>query len=133
MPNKPEKWRLKIWCLANSVSRFVSNFDVYCGASIETIGAPKSKKGEPKMEQRVVEALLVGLEGRKHVVVMDNFFTSVELFCDLEWRGTYATGTLRRNRIGLLDFVKDQKTFKKSAQGSLEWAIHDSWKMCAVM
>jgi len=85
------------------------------------------------MGKRVVEGLLVGLEGRGHVVVMDNFFTSVELFRDLEQGGTYATGIVRSNRIGLPDFVKDQKAFKKLPQGNLKWAMHDSRKMCAVM
>jgi hypothetical protein len=31
MPNKPLKWGLKVWCLACSVSKYVWNFDFYCG------------------------------------------------------------------------------------------------------
>jgi hypothetical protein len=31
MPNKPLKWGLKVWCLAYSDSKYVWNFDFYCG------------------------------------------------------------------------------------------------------
>jgi hypothetical protein len=33
MPNKHEKWRIKVWCLADSSSKFVYNFDIYGGRS----------------------------------------------------------------------------------------------------
>jgi hypothetical protein len=135
MPKKPEKWGMKIWCLADSVTRFVYNFDVYCGASYESIGDPKSKKGEAKQGQRVVESLVGGLDDLGHVVVMDNFFSSVELFRDLERRGIYATGTIRANRIGLPHIFKNLVAFKKKTvtQGTLEWRMHDDCKMSSVM
>lgn len=87
MPKKPQKWGLKIWCLADSVTQYVSNFDVYCGASMESLDDPSSKNGEAKQGQKVVESLVCGLENRGHVVVIDNFFSSVEFFRDLEQRG----------------------------------------------
>jgi hypothetical protein len=31
MPNKPEKWGVKVWCLADSTTKFVYNFEIYCG------------------------------------------------------------------------------------------------------
>ena len=30
MPKKPKKWVLKVWCLACSISKYVSNFKIYC-------------------------------------------------------------------------------------------------------
>jgi hypothetical protein len=30
MPNKPEKWGVKVWCMADSTSKFVYNFKIYC-------------------------------------------------------------------------------------------------------
>jgi hypothetical protein len=35
MPKKPEKWGLKFWVLADSVSKFIYNFDIYCGKNLE--------------------------------------------------------------------------------------------------
>jgi hypothetical protein len=31
MPQKPQKWGIKVWCLAYSVIKFVWNFAIYCG------------------------------------------------------------------------------------------------------
>ena len=58
MPKKPKKWGMKIWCLADSITRFIYNFDVYCGASFKTIGDPKSKKGEANQGQWIIESLV---------------------------------------------------------------------------
>jgi hypothetical protein len=46
MPKKPQKWGLKVWCLADFVSRYVSKFDVYSGASLTTYGNKDLKKVE---------------------------------------------------------------------------------------
>jgi hypothetical protein len=32
LPNKPCKWGVKVWCVADSSSKYVYNFDIYCGA-----------------------------------------------------------------------------------------------------
>jgi hypothetical protein len=31
MPQKPQKWDIKIWCMACSLTKYVWNFAVYCG------------------------------------------------------------------------------------------------------
>ena len=31
MPKKPEKWGVKLWVLADLVTKYVSDFHVYCG------------------------------------------------------------------------------------------------------
>ena len=35
MPKKSHNCGIKIWCLANSTSKFVCDFDIYCGHNIE--------------------------------------------------------------------------------------------------
>jgi hypothetical protein len=35
MPKKLEKWGIKVWCLADSTSKFVFNVDIYYGKNIE--------------------------------------------------------------------------------------------------
>jgi hypothetical protein len=77
MPKKPKKWGMKIWCLADSVTRFVFNFDIYCGASFESLEDPKSKKGEGRQGQRVVESLLDGLE-----TLIEKPVRCAQLLCD---------------------------------------------------
>jgi hypothetical protein len=66
------------------------NLDVYTGAI------------EGRKEQGLAYAVVMKMMDRyfdkNHVVVMDNFFTSVPLFLDLLTKSTYACGTVRLNR-----------------------------------
>ena len=101
MPKKPTKWEIKVWCLTDSVFIYVWMFKVYCGANKEVSEIKGSKKGEAMQGANVVHRLLVGLENRGHMVVLDNFFSSISLFVDLLGKGTYTTSTVRANRIGL--------------------------------
>jgi hypothetical protein len=42
MPKKPIKWGLKLWCLACAASKFIYNFDVYCGKSSTAMEVPEA-------------------------------------------------------------------------------------------
>jgi hypothetical protein len=133
MPKKPEKWGIKVWCLADSITCYIANFDIYCGKSNSILECPQPSRVEASLGHSVVMDLTRGLEEKNHVVTMDNYFTSVGLFRDLECRGIYATGMVRSNRIGLPPDLTNTKEFKKHAQGELDWAMHESRKMCAVI
>ena len=74
MPNKPQKWRFKLWCFADAASKFVWNFSIYCGKSNNKGMAPPMARGEPALAHNVVLKLAEGLENKGHVIVMDNFF-----------------------------------------------------------
>jgi hypothetical protein len=126
MPNKPQKWGLKVWCIADAISKYVYDFAIYCGKSVEAVLQP-SVRGEPKLAHKVVLNLVDGLDGKGHVVVMDNYFSSIGLFIEMAARGIYATGTMRSNRIGIPEDFKDTKSFNRRAtQGQLEWRMHES-------
>ena len=60
---------------------------MYCGKCTSLPGEPTSKKGEPptKGGGKVVKAIV---RDRNHVVVMHNFFTSIEMFEYLHEKGT---------------------------------------------
>ena len=66
------------------------SFDVYTGA--------ESEKKDKSLPHSVVMGLMEGYLDKNHVVVMDNFFTSIPLFVNLLTRSTYACGTVRANR-----------------------------------
>jgi hypothetical protein len=40
--------------------------------------------------------------GRRHCIMMDNYFTSIEVFEELAAIGTYATKTVGVNQVGIL-------------------------------
>jgi hypothetical protein len=126
LPMKPEKWGIKIWCLADSITKYVYDFDVYMGKSNVATEGPTLPRGGGNLAQGVVLKLMDGLENEGRTVVMDNYFTSIELFQKLHVRGIYATGTIRANRMGLLEILADISTLNRSQQGSLDWRMHDS-------
>jgi hypothetical protein len=55
------------------------------------------------------------LDGKGHVVVMDNYFSIVGLFTEMASRGIYASGTMRSNRVGLSKDLKNTKSFNARA------------------
>ena len=101
MPKKPVKRGFKIWVRADSVTGYVSRFQVYSG---------KEKSSEKGLGNRVVKELTADLHHKNHQVYCDNFFSSFQLFSDLLSNGIYACGTIRSNRNGfppdLVPFLK---------------------------
>lgn len=105
LPSKPSsKWGIKVWSLCDSGTGFLCRFVVYTGKDKE-----RGYK-EEGLASRIVKTLLEGLENRGHVVYLDNFYSSVNLFTDLQGIGFGACGTVRVNRKGL---PQDMKVIKK--------------------
>jgi hypothetical protein len=59
------------------------------------------RNGEGNMSRNMVLGLMVGLEGKGHVLVCDNYFSSIGLFMELYNCDIYGTWTMRSNRVGL--------------------------------
>jgi hypothetical protein len=64
--------------------------------------------GDTRAENELLgtDAVLVavrGLEGRGHVIITDNFFTSVRLHTELLKRGFYGTGIVKKGSKGFPD------------------------------
>jgi len=74
MPQKPQKWGIKVWCLADFVSKFVSNFEIYCGKDPTIVNEASMPRGQPRLAHNAVLRLLTSNEGQGHVIAMDNFF-----------------------------------------------------------
>jgi len=70
------------------------------------------------MTHAVVMKLVDPIQGRGHHVYMDNFYTSSKLFCDLRANGFGACGTLRINRRGLPNDIKE--TVKKGEKKAFQ-------------
>ena len=90
MKAKIIKWGYKIWKVCDASSAYTLNLDVYPGAA--------EGKKEQGLAYSVVMKMMDQYLDKNHVVVMDNFFTSVPLFLDLLTRSTYACGTVRLKR-----------------------------------
>lgn len=100
------KWGYKIWKLCDADTAYVLDLDVCEG-----------KKSENASPYNAVMNLMEDYLDKHHVVVMDNFFSSVPLFTDLLERSTYACGTVRLNRKYLPEeFKKNTKMNQGESQ-----------------
>jgi hypothetical protein len=137
LPNKPCKWGIKVWSLTDSSSKYVYDFDVYCdhdhNLAVDAKPAQPVVCGEPCLAHNVVLKLVRGLEGKNHIIVMDNYFSSIGLFKELRGMEIYATGTICANRVGLPSELKNTAAFCRASQGELEWRMHEDRGISTVM
>ena len=89
MPNKPNRYGIKNWILADAKMRYVKNFTVYTGKEGNAITRDLGKK--------VVLQLTQGLESGRNVTC-DNFFTSYSLANELAKKKITLLGTIRKQR-----------------------------------
>lgn len=107
-------------------------FQVYTGADLKK-NLARAKPGEARTGYEVVMDLMERLHGRGHVAVTNNFFTLPKLLVDLLELGTYGTGTVRANRIGLPSVLTDKRRWAKAAQGDMKWRMHSTRELCALV
>ncbi len=90
--------------MSESSSGWVSGFDVYTGstACADTAYAVTPLARDCKETTRIVVGLLseCNLFEKGHRVYMDSYYSSPELYDELEALGTYACGTVRKNARG---------------------------------
>ena len=106
MPNKPHKWGMKAWVLADAANGYTWGWQLNTG-----------KESVPSvlgLSHRVVLELLDDprLQPNRHTIYMDNFYSSPVLFSDLVSRGFAVCGTLRSNWRGIPEDVKGAKLQK---------------------
>lgn len=107
MPMKPVKRGYKVWCLADSKSGYLMNFYLYCGKN-ENIQNQEMNLGE-----RVVMKLCQGLANSQCIVAFDNYFSTLNLCESLLLNNIYSVGTVRPNRRGLPEMIKNKDKLKR--------------------
>ena len=112
--DKPTKWGMKLWVLADSSTGYTYDFDVYLGKSTATSGFG--------LAYDVVMNLVKSIVNQGYHLFFDNFYTSVQLMRDLVGKGIRACGTIITNRKGFPPQLKNVKEFeKKSNRGDVRW------------
>lgn len=88
---KPHPWGVKVWCVCDSATSFLLDFDFYTGKSDPT-NMPNG------LGYHVIWKLGQPFLRKKHHFYFDNFFSSVKLASDLLENETYSCATVRANR-----------------------------------
>lgn len=116
MKDKPCKFEIKFWMLADATSAYCWNFDVHVGKYGTEINRTFG------LSAHVVIDLLRGLENKGHCVFTDNFYTSPTLGHYLTTIRTCLCGTIRPNRRGFpKDLVKSNSEARKLPRGYFDW------------
>ena len=98
MPKKPIKRGFKIWMAVDAENGFVTNLEVHTGKKEGSI--------EKGLGSSVVQSLTKAFHSTYRHIYFDNFFSSVDLLLDLCRVGLYGCGTLRMNRRGFPEQLK---------------------------
>jgi hypothetical protein len=151
MPFKPIRFGIKVWAAADAISKYLWNFEVYCGKQGNPYDAVllsdtevghgmespddnvRAGKGEGLQGRNVIMSLLEDLHGRGHILTTDNFFTSVPLFLDLLEKGIMATGTLRWNRKYVPRGMFAKTITKKQTLGWVDYRMHKEHQLCCMV
>ena len=114
--DKPTKWGIKLWMLADSSNGYTIDFDVYIGRAA---GRNVSANG---LGYDVVMKLMNKFLDQGYHLYVDNFYTSVTLFKDLFARGVAATGTIIESRRDFPLNLRNSKQWAKGKdRGSMRW------------
>lgn len=113
IPNKPTRFGIKLWILAESSSGYTLNFDVYTGK--------RARNGDNGLAYDVVVSLCSMLENEGYHVYFDNFFTSTALLNRLLDMGLWACGTCVYTRRGFPAIMKDKAWGKRADRGDMRY------------
>ena len=113
MKDKPTKWGIKLFVLAESSSGYTISFSIYAGKN-ETV----SEHG--RSYDMVMGLIQPSLLGTGYHIYMDNYYTSPKLFMDLAAMKLGACGTYREGSRGCPSGRANALT-KKCESGSVRW------------
>jgi hypothetical protein len=106
MPAKPARWGFKNFVICDAESSYVLGFDLYRGMV--------DGKSETGLTTNIVMNLAEPWFSLGHIIVTDNFFSSMAVVQRLQRAGTGFIGTLKRGRTGLPDgFFIEKKALKR--------------------
>ena len=97
-PDKPDKYEIKLYILAESDTGYVYNFELYYGVG--------------KSTKETVHSLMTNLKHKGYNLYMDNFYNSVILSEELLNDGINTCGKLRLNIGTLRSLQKKVKNLK---------------------
>ncbi|XP_049785964.1 piggyBac transposable element-derived protein 4-like [Schistocerca cancellata] len=86
MPQKPNKYSMKLYMLSESDTGYIWNFSVYAGERSDTVA--------------LVKTLLAKLSGKGYTLFTDRFYTSPILASELEAAKTALVETTRKSQQG---------------------------------
>ena len=114
--DKPTKWGIKLWVLADSSNGYTVDFNIYIGR------AAGQSIGEHGLGYDVVMLLMAPYLGKGYHLFVDNFYSTLTLFKHLYDQGVVATGTILPSRRSFPPALKNSQEWAKGRErGSMRW------------
>jgi hypothetical protein len=118
MKDKPVKFGIKVWLLADVATAYCHNFEVNIGKNAEIV------TNDFGLSSKVVIGFTKHLEMKGYEMYMDNFYISPQLAKYLYGRDTYLCSTLRTNRKGYLkELVQTNAAARCLQRGQSDWRM----------
>ena len=114
--DKPIKWGIKRWVLADSSNGYTVDFTIY-------IGKDASREiSRFRLGHDAVVRLISPYYNQGYHLFIDNFYSSVYLMKHLFQHGVIATGTILQTRKDMREnFKKGSEWGKGKARGTMRW------------
>ena len=116
--DKPTKWGIKLWVVADSSNGYTVDFNVYIGR------AAAGEVSDHGLGYDVVVKLMQPYFNQGYHLYIDNFYTSSVLVKYLFQQGVPTTGTIRENSRGFPQNLKNGAQWSKASnvqRGSMRW------------
>ena len=102
-PQKPEKWGIKFFTVADSQTG-------YCLKAIPYLGKETCDSDNERCStDRIVKELLKDYEKMNHKLYFDNYYCHPSLVQDLRMKSIFCTGTFRKTRKDIPEVLKNLK------------------------
>lgn len=100
LPNKPDRFGVKLYVISESVSGYISNFEIYTGKDFDPNPDGDESEHDKGHSYNVVMGMLRGGDflNKGYSIYTDNYYSSPTLFDELYAEDTLAVGTVRVNR-----------------------------------
>ena len=93
-PQKPHKYGIKAWALAEATTGYMLRFSIYEGKS--------NTNKEEKLSLRVVKSLLEHYKGKNHCVITDSYYSSIDVVNFMNKESFFYIGMVNKNRLKLM-------------------------------
>ncbi|XP_026323319.1 uncharacterized protein LOC113232756 [Hyposmocoma kahamanoa] len=97
IPSKPNKYGLKMQCLADSKTHYVLNTYLYCGKNTDGLTLTSEEQKQPIPVQACLRLCRPIFNSNRNLTT-DNWYTSMELVSIMQSKGITVVGTMRKNK-----------------------------------
>jgi len=97
-PQKPKKYGVKAWALAETNSGYMLRFSIYEG---------KKTKKEEKLSLQVIKSLLEKYKGKNYCIITDSFYSSLDVIKFMNDQSFIYIGIVNINRLKMNTLMKN--------------------------